>query len=133
MEVPGSVASYRGFVRTIAKVEATDEKTVVITTDVPNPLLPVNLSTVYIVNKKASENADFNSGKALVGSGPYTLESYVPGDRLQLKRNEDYWAEKPEWDAVDYRYIANPAARTAALLAGDVDVIDKVSLADLVQ
>ena len=134
--VPGSTASYRGFVRTIAATEAKDAKTVVIRTNVPNPLLPVNLSTVYIANKARAERAtteDFNSGKALLGEGPYLFESYTPGDRLVVKRNEGYWGKKPEWSDVLYRYIANPAARTAALLAGDVDVIDKVSLSDLAQ
>lgn len=134
MDVPGSVASFKGFLRTIESVDIIDDKTFRIKTNVPNPLLPINLSTVYIVSKHVGENAtseDYNSGKALVGEGPYTLVSYTPGDRLLMKRNDGYWGPKYEWETVDYRYIANPAARTAALLAGDVDVIDSVSLSDM--
>lgn len=133
-DVPGSVASFRGFVRTIASVEAKDPKTVIIKTNVPNPLLPTNLSTVYVVSKHVGETAtteDYNSGKAMITQGPYKLESYVPGDRVVMTRNEEFWGTRPEWKTVTFRYIANPAARTAALLAGDVDVIDKVSLSDL--
>ena len=48
-----------------------------------------------------------------------------------MRRNDTYWGKAPIWPAVDYRYVSNPAARTAALLAGDVDVIDKVSVADV--
>jgi peptide/nickel transport system substrate-binding protein len=55
----------------------------------------------------------------------------VPGDRTIFERNKEYWGDKPLWDSVDYRYIANAASRTAALLAGDVDVIDKVSPTDV--
>lgn len=134
IDVPGSVASFRGFLRTVEDVEIIDDKTFRIITNVPNPLLPINLSTVYVVSRHVGEGAlsdDYNSGKALVGSGAYELETYIPGDRLVMTRNEGYWGPKPEWEKVDYRYISNPAARTAALLAGDVDVIDKVSLSDL--
>ena len=133
-DVPGSVASYRGFVRTVEAVEVVDPKTIRIRTDVPNPLLPVNLSTVYIVSRHVGESAateDYNSGKAMVGEGPYLYEGYVPGDRVTMTRNEGFWGAKPEWEKVTYRYIGNPAARTAALLAGDVDAIDKVSISDL--
>lgn len=133
-DVPGSVASYRGFVRSIEAVEVVDPKTVRIHTDVPNPLLPVNLSTVYIISKHVGETAtteDYNSGKAMVGEGAYLWQGYVPGDRVTMTRNEDFWGARPEWENVTYRYIGNPAARTAALLAGDVDAIDKVSISDL--
>ena len=47
-----------------------------------------------------------------------------------MARNDGYWGDKQIWDQVNYRYINNAAARTAALLAGDVDVIDKVSVSD---
>ncbi|MFT3690941.1 ABC transporter substrate-binding protein [Paenirhodobacter sp.] len=133
-DVPGSVASYRGFVRSIELVEVIDPKTIRIHTNVPNPLLPVNLSTVYVISKHAGAAAtteDYNSGKAMVGEGPYVWQGYVPGDRVTMTRNEEFWGPKPAWEKVTYRYIGNPAARTAALLAGDVDAIDKVSLSDL--
>lgn len=133
-QVPGSVATFAGYLRTVAEVVAKDDYTLVIKTNVPNPDLPLNLASVHIVSEhvgKAAATEDYNSGKALVGSGPYRFKSYLPGDRLEMVRNETYWGPKPEWEAVSYRYVNNAAARTAALLAGDVDVIDKVSVADL--
>lgn len=133
-DVPGSVATFGGFLRTVEKAEAKDDKTLVVTTVAPDPLLLNNLSSVFVVSKHAAEGAtsdQFDTGEAMVNQGPYLMESYTPGDRLILKRNEDFWGEKPEWVNVDYIYINNPAARTAALLAGDVDVIDKVSLSDI--
>ena len=48
-----------------------------------------------------------------------------------MKRNDAYWGEMQIWESVNDRYISNAAARTDAFLAGDVDVIDKVSVADL--
>lgn len=132
--VPGTVASYKGFLRNVAKVEIKDPHTLVITSRAPDPLLPINISSIYIVSKHVGQTAttdDYNSGKAMVTEGPYSFVSYTPGDRIEMKRNERYWGPKPEWEKVNYRYIANPAARTAALLSGDVDVIDKVSFSDI--
>ncbi len=133
-KVPGSVAPFTSYVRTIESVTAKDAQTLEFKTNIPNPDLPLNLASVPIVNKKVVEGAtseDFNSGKALVGTGPYVLDTYTPGKGFIAKANPNYWGEKVLWDKVDYRYTANAASRTAALLAGDVDVIDKVSVSDL--
>lgn len=134
LDVPGSVAGFKGFLRTVDTVEVTGPKSFLIHTKVPNPLLPTNLSTVYIVSKHAGEGSttdDYNSGKAMITEGAYLYDSYVPGEVVTMKRNDNYWGPLPEWDEVTYRYIQNPAARTAALLSGDVDVIGKVSLSDV--
>jgi len=132
--VPGSVASFAGYLRTVASVEAMGPYGVRIRTKEPNPNLPLNLASVHIISRHVGEHAgtaDYNSGRAVVGTGPFRFESYVPGDRIGMRRNDDYWGKHSIWARVDYRYMANPAARTAALLAGDVDVIDKVSIADV--
>lgn len=133
-KVPGSVASYAGALRTIESVEAPDPHTVIIKTNVPNPKLPLDVASIYVVSKHVGESAsteDYNSGKAAIGTGPYQFVSYVPGDRTVLKKNPDYYGQAQPWDTVNYRFINNPSARTAALLAGDVDVIDKVAATDL--
>jgi peptide/nickel transport system substrate-binding protein len=100
----------------------------------PTPDLPLNLTSVHIISQHVGEKStteDYNSGKAMVGSGPYKFVSYTPGDRVVMTRNDAYWGDKPVWDKVNYRYMSNAASRTAALLSGDVDVIDKVSVSDL--
>ncbi|KOF54507.1 MULTISPECIES: ABC transporter substrate-binding protein [unclassified Achromobacter] len=132
--VPGSVATFAGYLRTIDGMTAKDPHTLIIKTKAPNPDLPLNLASVHIVSKHIGEKSsteDYNSGKAVIGTGPYKFVSYTPGDRVLMTRNEAYWGDKPIWEKVNYRYINNAAARTAALLAGDVDVIDKVSVSDL--
>lgn len=132
--VQGSVAPFSSFVRRIASVEAKGDDTVIIKTKSPSPNLPLDLSSIHIVSKHVGEHAtsaDYNSGKALVGTGPYKLVSYVPGDRVVMIRNDAFWGGPQPWEKVVYRYIAKPASRTAALLSGDVDVIDKVSVSDL--
>ena len=133
-DVPGSVATFDGYLRTVESVTAKDPLTLIIKTNIPNPDLPLNLASVHIVSKHVGEKAtteNYNSGAAMVGSGPYKWVSYTPGDRVVMERNNDYWGSKQIWEKVNYRYINNAAARTAALLSGDVDVIDKVSVSDL--
>lgn len=132
--VPGSVAPYSAALRTIASVSAPDPYTLIVKTSVPNPNLLPNIDSIYLVSRHLGAKAsteDYNAGKAVIGTGPYRLVSYAQGDRTLFERNPDYWGQKPLWDKVDYRFISNPAGRTAALLAGDVDVIDKVSPADV--
>ena len=132
--VPGSVATFAGYLRTVESVTAKDPLTLIIKTNIPNPDLPLNLASVHIVSKHVGEKSateDYNAGRAVVGTGPYKFVSYVPGDRVVMARNDNYWGGKQLWEKVNYRYINNAAARTANLLSGEVDVIDKVSVADL--
>ncbi len=132
--VPGTVASYTGGLRTIESTTAKDPHTVIIKTNTPNPKLPLDIASIYIVSKHIGEKSkteDYNAGRAMIGTGPYKFESYTPGDRTVFERNPTYYGPKPLWDKVVYRFINNGAARTAALLAGDVDVIDKVAVTDV--
>ncbi|MGN6768733.1 MAG: ABC transporter substrate-binding protein [Rhizobiaceae bacterium] len=107
-----------------------DDYTVRISAGKPYPLMPAEMTVLYIFRAPASVD-DFNSGKAAIGTGPYKLVKWVRGDRLELERNEDYWGEKPEWKHVVFRPITSAATRVAALLNGDVDVIDRVPTADV--
>ena len=45
---------------------------------------------------------------------------------MQLERNERYWGPKPAYDQVSVQVIAHNAAREAALLAGDIDLMENV-------
>ncbi|SDC19648.1 ABC transporter substrate-binding protein [Belnapia rosea] len=132
--VPGSPGGFGGFVRAIERVEVIDPLTIRFHTARPHPLLPTELASVAIIARHAAEGAgteDFNSGKAAIGTGPYRLVAYRSGDRTELVRNEAYFREREPWARVNYRFIGNDGARTAALLAGDVDLIDQVPSTDL--
>jgi peptide/nickel transport system substrate-binding protein len=127
--VPNNPASYASNIRSIKDVEIVDPYTVIIKANEANPVLPVMLHNAVIVSKKAATGAttaDFFSGKAAIGTGPFKFVSYARGDRLVLERNEHYWGEKPAWERVTFRVISNDGARVAALMGGDVDMIDFV-------
>ncbi len=133
-DVPGSPGGFGGFVRAILRTEVVDPLPIRFHTARPHPLLPTELASVAVVSRHAGEGAateDYNSGRAAIGTGPYKLAAYRSGDRAELVRNEANFRGAEPWTRVNYRFLANDGARTAALLAGDVDVIDQVPSTDL--
>ena len=132
--VPNSPGGFGGFLRAIARTEVVDPLTIRFHTAAPHPLLPTELASVFVVARHAAAGAateDYNSGRAAVGTGPYRFVSHRPGDRTELARNDAYWGGAEPWSRVSYRFIGNDTSRTAALLAGDVDLIDQVPTSDL--
>lgn len=128
-DIPNSPAPFTANVAPVAGIEIVDPLTMRFKTEKPTPQFMELVGLIYIVSKKAAEGAtidDFNSGKATIGTGPYQFVSWTPGDRYVLKANPTYWGTKPAFENVTYRLMSNSAARVAALLAGDVDLIDAV-------
>lgn len=133
-EVPNSPAPFSDMVSNIAAMEKVDNLTVKITTNTPAPRLIEDIGRVFIVSKAATEGAaseDFNSGQATIGTGPYKFESWTPGEVLEIQAYDGYWGEKPAFADVDVKFITNDAARVAALLSGEVDLIDAVPPTDV--
>lgn len=149
--VPNSPSPYAIHTRGIEDIDVPDPHTVVIKTARPLPLLPVELSRIGIVSAQAAgitgnvtfkkegctgitdwpKPEDFDSGKLAVGTGPYKLAEFVKGKRIVLQKNPDYWGADPGWERVLFRPIEDPAARVAALLAGEVDLIEDPPLEEL--
>ena len=69
----------------------------------------------------APESAETNNTNP-VGTGPFKLDSWTRGDRLTLVKNEDYRdAANVALDRVEFRFISDPAAATAAMMAEELD------------
>jgi len=133
-KVVNSPASFTPSVKPVKTIEVVDPLTIRMHTFQPEPLLPTFLAQANIISRKHGQNAvtaDYNSGKAAIGTGPYIMESVLLGDKIVFRRNEKYYGERPFWETVNYRLIANGASRTAALQSGDVDIIDQVSTRDV--
>lgn len=128
-DIPNSPAPFTANVAPIESMEIVDPLTIRFTTKTPTPQFIELVGLVYIVSKDAAEGAtvnDFNSGEAAIGTGPYKFVEWVPGNRLVLERNEDYWGEAPDFEDVTFQAISNDAARVAALRSGAVDLIDAI-------
>ncbi|MCC5864309.1 MAG: ABC transporter substrate-binding protein [Wenzhouxiangella sp.] len=132
-DIPHSPASFAGAVAEIEAVEVVDDHTIRFSTFEPFPMFINDIARLYIVSHRIAEGAttqDFNSGRAALGTGPYRLIDYAPGELIRLERNPDYWGRKPDVERLNLRVISNDAARVAALLSESVDMIDIVPPAD---
>ena len=128
-EVPNSPSSYRTFTKSIAAVEVTGPRTVRIRTKGPAPTLLIDLEAISILSRKLAEGkptSDYNNGVAAIGTGPYRFVQWQAGNSLVLARNPGYWGGAEPWDRVTIRPISNDGARVAAILSGDVDMIEGV-------
>ncbi|MES2319610.1 MAG: ABC transporter substrate-binding protein [Pseudomonadota bacterium] len=132
--IVGSPGKFDSFTRAIINKKVIDAHTIRFTTREPYPLMLTDMVAVMIVSKKATQglsSEDFNSGKGMVGTGPFKFVKFQRDDRLELERFDGYWDKKPDWAKVTLRFIPNGATRVAALLSGDVHAIEQVPSPDL--
>jgi len=111
----------------IASIDAPDDTTVIFTLTQPNTEFLLNLASRWSLIVKAG-TTDFSAGNiSNVGSGPFVLESYLPGFDAIFQRYDDYWREnEPLLDTLVFTYQADTSAQVDALLAGDVNHIFKL-------
>ncbi len=103
----------------INAVNVIDDVTVEIGLDTPKGSLLFNLAwgDAIIVSPASVENNRTNP----VGTGPFRFSQWVQGDRVELVAYEDYWGEKPKLEKVTFKFISDPTAAFAAMMAGDID------------
>jgi peptide/nickel transport system substrate-binding protein len=106
--------------------EAVDERTIRISSAVPDPKLPT--MDVYIVprhiwEEQAPDGETVVGYEALdgVGSGPFVLEEYREEQFVRMVANDNYWAGRPTVDEVRFQVFTNADAMVAALQQGELD------------
>lgn len=137
----GGNSSFRTYLKgkTFKKV---DDYTVHAITKDPYPLMAVDLAQAPVVSSRVKGTGkpdvnggltvqDFNDGTAMVGTGPYKFVEWKKGDRIVLEPNPTHFGTKAIWSKVTLKPIKSAPARVAALLAGDVDLIDNVPTSDV--
>ena len=127
-----------------AKFVKVDDYTVDVMLNSPNPILTSQWDTWYIMDKKwceennavaptpaAATTPSFASLHAN-GTGPFMIESHQPGVKTVFKANPNWWG-KPEHNLneVIFTPIKSDATRVAALLSGEVDMIEPVPIQDI--
>ena len=129
---PANNSIYAGFVSFIDSVAAVDEDTVTITLKHPFSLVPERLSAVKIVPKALVES-DYEAFNAVpVGTGPFTITSAVPDDKVTFERFDDYTGPRPAKAAgLTWNLLSDPAARVTAMSSGTVQAIEDVPYIDV--
>lgn len=127
----GRDQEWDNMVSTVGNIEATaeDERTVRLVSSVPDPKLPT--MDVYLVPKHIWEPiaTDYDAATQYaaddgVGSGPFVMTEFTPGQSVVMAANPNYWGwegEEPPYDQVIFRLFENPDAMVAALQQGEID------------
>lgn len=139
-------SDFKKQIDSIAEVEIVNEHLVRIVTSGPNPILPNQLTTIFMMSRAWSEKHDVTEPQDFaakqetyavrhaMGTGPFRLEKREPGVRTIMVKNEDWWGLEDYPHKVDelvYTPIANQATRVAALLSGELDFVLDPPLQDL--
>ncbi|MBU5353406.1 ABC transporter substrate-binding protein [Paenibacillus barcinonensis] len=109
----------------IDRVEIKDDHTVDIITKEPDPILLSRLSRIssgILPAKYFQEKGVEGFNAAPVGTGPYKFDQWIKDDRVELVKNENYYAGEPKWDRVIFRTIPESTTRISELLTGSVDI-----------
>jgi ABC-type transport system substrate-binding protein len=112
----------------IKSIEAVDQYTVKFTLCVSDPAFPAKAA----FSSNAIHSSDYleatgGGGDLIqnpVGTGPYRMEEWTPGESITFKRNDAYWGTPAIAETLVFRWNAEGAARLNELLAGTVDGID---------
>jgi peptide/nickel transport system substrate-binding protein len=121
-----------------------DDYTVDVVLSSPNPILISQWDGWFIMDKKWCEEHNSMAPTPISattpsyaslhenGTGPFFIESHQPGVKTVFKVNPNWWG-KPEHNLkeIDFTPIASDATRVAALLSGEVDVIEPVPIQDI--
>ena len=118
-----------------------DDLTVEFTTAGPNPIELEHLATIYIMSKvwceknRATKPQNFTQKEDMItarqanGTGAYVLKAREPDIKTVLTKNPNWWGIKEglftgNADEVIYLPIVSDATRVAALLSGEIDLIN---------
>jgi peptide/nickel transport system substrate-binding protein len=135
------VKTYVGAIKEIRKI---DDHTIDIVTNEPFPILPDVVTNWFMMSKKwceenkATQPVDKRKGVENTasfkanGTGPYRLRSREPSIRTTLQRSPNYWGKiEGNVQEVVFTPIGNPSTRVAALLSGEIDMMEPVPVQDI--
>ena len=103
----------------IASVEAVDPATVRVTLNAADGLFPFKMAWGDAV--MLDEASIANEATQPVGTGPFKFTEWKQGDSIKMEAFDGYWGEKPALKTATFRFIGDPTAAFAAMMAGDVD------------
>ena len=132
-------------IASVKEIRKIDDHTVDFITNDPFPILPDNISTWYMMSKAWCEKnnstgpVDVRKGKENAatlranGTGPFMLKSREPGVRTVLVPYPGYWGGKIESNITEaiFTPIKNDSTRVAALVSGEIDMMEPVPLQDI--
>ena len=109
----------KGLFAAIETVEVIDPRTVEVTLSQPEGTFLFNMAWGDAVI--VSEDSIDDIKQTPIGTGPFQFSEWVQGDRIELTQYADYWGAKPALTEATFRFISDPTAAFAAMMAQDID------------
>ena len=103
----------------VLTVQTPDERTVVVGTTEPDPILPLRLSFVEIVPRTTSMTEKVREP---IGTGPYAIRDWEYGQKLILARNDTYWGDAPAFPVAEYQWRSEGSVRAAMITNDEADI-----------
>ena len=130
---PEVKAWVRPYYEEIDQVESVDKYTLRVRMKEPSGALPMALAGYFqgipMVSPKAVEKYGDDWKCYPIGTGPFIMKEWIPGDHLLLEKNPHYFKKGlPYLDALDCRIMKDPLTATTALRAGEIDLIAQVPM-----
>ena len=110
----------------LSGIATPDDRTVVVTLTRPDAtflhLMAINFG--FVVPKEEIEKAGADWGKQPVGTGAFKFVEWVPGQRIVLERNKDYFRQGvPYLDKLTFEFGQDPTVAVLRLKKGEVDIV----------
>jgi peptide/nickel transport system substrate-binding protein len=125
-KVNARIKAWFDLVKSVTVVSPTE---LTVETSAPYPALADQLSMFLLLPPKWA--ATHNPATETMSGGRYTMAENVPGDHITLKANPKWYGETPVFDTVVFRIIPESAGRSAALAAGEVDLVTGIPVSEV--
>jgi peptide/nickel transport system substrate-binding protein len=131
------ITSYLGSKMTFTAV---DDYTLDVTTEAPDPLVPVRLYVSPISSMEAYKKNPQDDDSVPVGTGPYKFVKWDRGQQVVIEKNPDWWGlnspdgrGKPYFDQATFAFRAESTVRTDMVNNGEADLAEWISADDCKQ
>lgn len=105
-----------------------DDTTIRITTNPPQPILPLLMTVMPVQSAATTPPGEFD--RAPVGTGPYVFSNWDVGQSITLTRNPTYWGDQPQVEKATYVFRSDSAVAAAMVETGEADIVPSIAIQD---
>lgn len=130
---PKQTPAYTRYFEMFEKAEKVDDLNVRMTLKAAIPTLDMSLTLFFVVPPKYwTEVGQDGYGREPIGTGPFTLTSWVRDSEVVMAANPDYWGEAPAGiDELVFRPVPDDTARAAGAITGEIDIAKNMAVSSL--
>lgn len=124
---PETKSRNAGQFRDIASVEVVDDHAVRFNLKAPSAVFPHAVATFragFLMSEAAAKAQGAEYGTKIVGTGPFYIEKADLGREIVLRRNDEYFGDKPKLDTIAFQVMREESTSMLAFDRGQIDVVD---------